>query len=251
MVLFGVFQCFDFTQVEPVISVKDTSILYDVQIQSHRVTWSYDQRIWDPGISYSWRNNESVQEEPPWCVTVGEIEDDGQSQVWFLLEKSVYWVFRNQNCGLVMVMQPQWNMRPWFQAEGTSLLLYGHVGIIVENSQPQFLFCSKESVFWILYRNLYLNWELANDIQQKELMLTMFMLRYVDWSFISKMIAECENRTRLNMNAEKTTDKLDILYEAWISKEASCTKSLQLLFSMSCSCIIFMYLNVSFIKLFM
>ena len=108
-------------------------------------------------------------------------------------------------------------------------------------------------MFWILYRNLWLdlNWELANVIQQKELMLTMFMLRYVDWSFISKMIAECENRTRLNMNAEKTTDKLDILYEAWISKEASCTKSLQLLFSMSCSCIIFMYLNVSFIKLFM
>ena len=99
----GVFQCFDFTQV----------------------TWSYDQRIWDPGISYSWRNNESVQEEPPWCVTVGEIEDDGQSQVRFLLEKSVYWVFRNQNCGLIMVMQPQKNMRRWFQAEDTFLFVCG------------------------------------------------------------------------------------------------------------------------------
>ncbi|KAG5382591.1 hypothetical protein IGI04_034061 [Brassica rapa subsp. trilocularis] len=80
----GVFQCFDFTQVEPVISVKDTSILYDIQFQSQRVTWCYDQRIWDPGISYSWRINESVQEEPPWCVAVGEIEDDGQSQTTYL-----------------------------------------------------------------------------------------------------------------------------------------------------------------------
>lgn len=82
-------------------------------------------------------------------------------------------------------------------------------------------------MFWILYRNLWLdlNWELANVIQQKELMLTMFMLRYVDWSFISEMIAKCENRTRSNVNVEKTTDKLDILYETWISKEASCTKT--------------------------
>lgn len=174
----GVFQCFDFTQVEPVISVKDTSILYDIQFQSQRVTWCYDQRIWDPGISYSWRINESVQEEPPWCVAVGEIEDDGQSQVSFLFEKSVYWVFRNQNCGLVMLMQPQRNMRQWFHAEDTFLLLYGDVGIIVENWQPQFLFYSKESVYWILYRNIWLDlkWELANVIQQKELVFTMFML---------------------------------------------------------------------------
>ncbi|WZZ71470.1 hypothetical protein YC2023_082840 [Brassica napus] len=30
---------------------------------------------------YAWIINESVQEEPPWCVTVGEIEDVGQSRV--------------------------------------------------------------------------------------------------------------------------------------------------------------------------
>ncbi|KAL0655997.1 hypothetical protein Bca4012_076581 [Brassica carinata] len=38
---------------------------------------------------YAWIINESVQEEPPWCVTVGEIEDDGQSSCYFV-RKSQY-----------------------------------------------------------------------------------------------------------------------------------------------------------------
>lgn len=112
-------------------------------------------------------------------------------------------------------MQPQRNMsiKQWFQNENNALLLlYSDVSIIVENWQFHFIFCSIELVYWILYRKIWLDLklELTNVIQQNKTVFTMFLLLYKVWdpSYV-----------------QKTIDKLDTLYEAWISKEASCAKT--------------------------
>ncbi|KAF3572803.1 hypothetical protein F2Q69_00060126 [Brassica cretica] len=62
----GVYRWFDFTRNESLISVKDLFILCDaryprlqltneIDIQSRSVLLCFDERIWDPGILYSWR----------------------------------------------------------------------------------------------------------------------------------------------------------------------------------------------------
>ena len=72
----GVCLWFDFTHNEPSISVKALFVLCDarfpkfqlangINIQSQSVTLRFDERfderIWDPGIAYSWRIEESME----------------------------------------------------------------------------------------------------------------------------------------------------------------------------------------------
>lgn len=97
-----------------------------------------------------------------------------------------------------------------------SLMAYCVVGIIVESWQLQFLFFSKESLYWILYGKLFLdlNYKLADVIQQEELMFMEIMLRYKVWSLILWMIAKHENRKRSRMSRRKEKSRFAITYEA-------------------------------------
>ncbi|CAF2046434.1 unnamed protein product [Brassica rapa] len=70
----GVYRWFDFSRNESLISVKDLFILCDaryprlqltneIDIQSRSVLLCFDERIWDPGILYSWRFDGSMEEQ--------------------------------------------------------------------------------------------------------------------------------------------------------------------------------------------
>ncbi|VVA90507.1 unnamed protein product [Arabis nemorensis] len=59
----GMCQCFDFFQDQPVISVMPNIRSMDVfECIFQRGIRCLDQRIWDPGIVYSWGIEESMQE---------------------------------------------------------------------------------------------------------------------------------------------------------------------------------------------
>lgn len=98
--------------------------------------------------------------------------------------------------------------------------------IFIEDWQLQFLFFSKESVYWILYGKILLdlNCKLANVIQHRELVFMEIMMRYKVWSILW-MLAKYRNRKRSKASMHKEKDRFDSLYEAQRSIEVSCGKA--------------------------
>ncbi|VVA94199.1 unnamed protein product, partial [Arabis nemorensis] len=117
----------------------------------------------------------------------------------------------NDGCVLIITAL-LWKETPWkppwkrqgFGVEDASSLLYGDIRIIAENWESGFLFLSKESIYWVLNRRIFIDLarKLANVIQQGE-----FVFGIVNkW-----VITKDEDRFRLETNMWKRNNIVNTL----------------------------------------